>query len=591
MTVLGRHLVGPRAAPRRARVRTAASEPVQVGGCNCGASALAAHVLRTLGLTTVHPSGAGDWRRHIAEERARFLPALRAVGEGASADRLDADHLVYLQLLAKGLPLPRWPGVAHSVTDHSALEDALAEKHADALVAWAAAHPRPAAAVTVAGPFGLDHVVVAPRTVPVAATAARTDATSWWPWLISGGTVAAAALLGLRGWGLAALGAAGATWVVAPTVRGAGRGAGRAPTLPPAVQLSVDQALDREADRIYDYVLAYWKAYETGLGGRPAPGVDDAVAAIDAASANINADIQARVAKGQKQQEAFLGAVGVFFGASGRSLFEKVIGFADWLGGSDKGCDDPALRDEAKACADAYATYGAPLYLVADRFSQWSLSNYCQLRGQYCGLKDDFLRQTPSAQEALRGIARTMLGKAKMPAVSRILRFSLGAFVADGPAFRVPAVQAAVDVPRPFDYSEETIKAHPTYGRTYGMEGAEWLVAAVQLAAAQYDGDPRLIMRSVYRETKDRSWQFSKEFPGDILSRLKGHLAKTYDYGAGEHHVANPPGAGTAIRAQWARLAYLAAQGRPIKGALDDLIIPMGYNVGEDAAGGVTMGE
>lgn len=555
---------------------------VSVGrGCGCASGDVVAAVMAEIGMghaAAMHADPdrdwtAEDWRAHISEEHDVLFPLLLEAGRGDPtvaeivAD-LERDHAVYLARLSAGLDLPRG-GEPHSVDAHGAIEDGLVREYASEL------HRMSARVGGLAvSPIGKSSTITAiDSAIPVKHAAPSTS--SWWPWVVGGAFGMGAWVVGLGPLGIA-LSALGGTVGTGVAQKIAQPAAASPPSLLLFVAPPAD-ALDQEADDVYDYAVAYWSTYEGGVGGKPAPGVSGAVAAIDAAAANIDADIQARIAKGQANEEAFLGAVGFFFGSSGRGLFEKVIGFAHWLEGSDKGCADPALRDEAKVCADAYATYGAPIYLVSDRYSAWSLTNYCQLRGQYCGMRDDFLLQTPAAQEALRTITATMLAKAKTPAVARILSFSLGAFVTDGPDHLVSAVKSANAIPR------------PRGGR--GMSDARWFVAVAQLAAAQYGSNPRAVARAVYRETKDRSWQFSKEFPGEILSRLKGHLARTYDYGAGEHHVANPPGGDTAIRAQWARLAYLAAQGKSIRGLLDDLIIPAGYNVGEDAAGGVPMGE
>lgn len=563
-----------RRAPVDVTVHARTPRVVGVGrGCGCASDDLAARVMGELGMehaAAMHASpdrdwSPDDWRAHIDEEHRILFPALLVAGEGDPTTagivaRLEGDHAVYLDRLSRGLELPHG-SEAYSVDVHGNVEDGLVRQHAGAL----------RAARSSAG-VGEMIMVSKDYTSSMALEKTAHASSSWWPWIV-GTTLGAGAWavgLGPLGIALTAASGAGGAYVVEKSAK-------RAST--PLLLVAAGDAIDQEADEIYDYVNAYWTAYESGVGGKPAPGVDGAVAAIDAAAASIDADIQARIAKGQANQEAFLGAVGFFFGSSGRAMFEKVIGFAHWLEGSDKGCADPALRDEAKACADAYATYGAPIYLVSDRYAEWSLTNYCQLRGQYCGMRDDFLLQTPVAQEALRAVTSTMLAKAKTPAVARILRFSLGAFVTDGPDHLVPAVKAANAIP------------HPRGGQ--GMDQAWWFVAVAQLAAAQHGGDARTVMRAAYRETKDRAWQYGHEFPNAVLSRLKGYIARWYDYGGKdhEHHMANVPGGDTAIRAQWARVAYLAAQGTNVRGVLDALIIPMGAEIGEPAEGGIPMGE
>jgi hypothetical protein len=236
-TLLGRTLIGPRATPRRTRLgRAVAAAAPRVGGCNCGATPLAAHVLRALGVTTVHPYGsdAAVWRAHIAQERAGLLPALRAVGAAADADALDADHVVYLRLLDLGQPLPPWPGALHSLADHSAREDRLAEAHAPALLAWAAAHAPATTAVgapllllapTTAAPGGTTTHLAQP--VPVAAR-------GWWPWGLGAAGGVATWLLGYGPVGVA-LGALGgmAAGAVARTALPVGHpGPGARPTAP-----------------------------------------------------------------------------------------------------------------------------------------------------------------------------------------------------------------------------------------------------------------------------------------------------------------------------------------------------------------------
>ena len=212
MIVFGRTLV-TRAVPRR---MAAGPAPTRVAGCNCGATPLAAHVLRALGVTTVHPSGsdAAVWRAHIAQERLGLIPALRAIGQTAAAAALDADHAVYLKLLAAEQPLPPWPGSLHSIADHSALEDRLAETHAAALLAWARAHGTDAAGPAVGAPLAGYTMAPGHAAAPSALATAQRPKTAWWPWMLAGGAAIAGGYLfvdGYRLWGLAlGLGTGGA---------------------------------------------------------------------------------------------------------------------------------------------------------------------------------------------------------------------------------------------------------------------------------------------------------------------------------------------------------------------------------------------
>lgn len=214
MMFLGRTLV-TRAAPRPL------PRGVRVGGCGCGRTKVAAEVMAALGMTTQNGELTDAlWPAHIAEERALLFPKLAALGlayrDPAVAQalaRLEDDHRVYLALLTDDLPLPPWPGAAHSVADHAALEDLLVATYAAPLrrmAAGATAEEAKRAILAGRGVAVSGAMTLAPKLGGTTALAhAPTSTTPWRPILAVGalgalawwflGPVAAGVALGTAG--------------------------------------------------------------------------------------------------------------------------------------------------------------------------------------------------------------------------------------------------------------------------------------------------------------------------------------------------------------------------------------------------------
>ncbi len=183
----------------------------RVGGCGCGSTPTTAAVMSILGMTiaaSMHKRGAlqrdwtgVQWQTHIEEEASKLFPALRMFVDEEDEQKIKAledDHVVYLALIEKNLPLPPWPGAAHSVADHSKTEDRLVEKYSRQLLSWAKEN-----ATSVAGPSDL----VIQRVVPADEAANGSASASVSTWTL-GKLAMLGGLLAVGGWAYGWLGAA-----------------------------------------------------------------------------------------------------------------------------------------------------------------------------------------------------------------------------------------------------------------------------------------------------------------------------------------------------------------------------------------------